>query len=152
MTHAFAIVVIAVAVVGVAGAIAALLLGRRGWEGYGADALLKDSDAGDRRRDPIAAGGPPGEREDEVRQLLQARNARRRRRGEPPLDVEAELARLTAPASPTPGPEDGERVDPALREEIRGLVLARNARRQRRGQPPLDVEAEIARQIADLNL
>ena len=72
--------------------------------------------------------------------MLEARNARRRRRGEPDLDVEAELARLTAPA-----------VDDELRSEIRDLVIARNHRRARQGKPPLDVEAEIERQIAALN-
>ena len=41
-------------------------------------------------------------------------------------------------------------VDPALRAEIRDLVLARNHRRLRRGQAPLDVETEIERQIAEL--
>ena len=64
---------------------------------------------------------------------------RRAARGEAPLDVEAELARLTAPA-----------VDPALREEVRDLVIARNARREARGEPPLDVDAEIERQLRDL--
>jgi hypothetical protein len=34
--------------------------------------------------------------------------------------------------------------------EVRHLVERRNARRVRRGQPPLDVEAEVARQLRDL--
>jgi hypothetical protein len=72
--------------------------------------------------------------------MLEARNARRRRRGEPELDVDAELSRLTPPA-----------VDGELRAEIRDLVIARNHRRTRQGKPPLDVEAEIERQIAALN-
>ena len=71
--------------------------------------------------------------------MLEARNHRRAARGEAPLDVEAELARLTAPA-----------VDPALREEVRDLVIARNARREARGEPPLDVDEEIERQLRDL--
>jgi hypothetical protein len=79
------------------------------------------------------------ERDAEIRQLLQARNERRIRRGEEPLDIEAELERLTAPA-----------IDPALREEIRQLVVARNERRMRAGQEPLEVEAEVERQIRDL--
>ena len=79
------------------------------------------------------------ERNAEIRQMLEARNARRARRGEPPLDVEQELARLTAPM-----------IDPELRGEIRDLVIARNKRRERLGKPPLDVEAEIEREIADL--
>jgi hypothetical protein len=37
-----------------------------------------------------------------------------------------------------------------LREEIRQLVLARNSRRARQGKEPLDVEAEIERQVRDL--
>jgi hypothetical protein len=37
-----------------------------------------------------------------------------------------------------------------LREEIRQLVVARNHRRVRAGKPPLDVEAEIEREIAEL--
>jgi hypothetical protein len=72
--------------------------------------------------------------------MLEARNARRARRGEPPLDVEHELRRLTAPA-----------IDSALRAEIRDLVIARNYRRTRKGQAPLDIEAEIERQIAGLS-
>ena len=72
--------------------------------------------------------------------MLEARNARRRRRGEPELDVEEELSRLTAPA-----------VDDELRAEIRDLVIARNHRRARQGKPPLDVDAEIERQIAALS-
>ncbi len=71
--------------------------------------------------------------------MLRARNARRVRRGEAPLDVEAELARLTAPA-----------VDPELRSEIRDLVIARNYRRRRAGKPALDVEQEIERELFNL--
>ena len=74
--------------------------------------------------------------------MLEARNARRRRRGEPEVDVEAELARLTALADAA---DDGE-----LRDEIRQLVIARNHRRARKGLAPLDVEAEIARELSGL--
>ena len=62
------------------------------------------------------------------------------RRGEPPIDVDAELQRLTAPA-----------IDPALRDEIRQLVVARNERRARAGKEPLDVDAEIERQVRELS-
>ncbi len=85
------------------------------------------------------SAGSAAEREAEIRQMLEARNERRARRGEAPLDIEDELTELLRPV-----------VEPGLELEIRGLVLARNARRQRRGQPPLDVEAEVARQIAEL--
>lgn len=87
----------------------------------------------------VTGGGSAQERDAEIRQLLQARNERRTRRGEAPLDVEAEFARLTAPA-----------IDPALKAEIRQLVIARNERRARAGQPPLDVEAEVERQVREL--
>jgi hypothetical protein len=43
-----------------------------------------------------------------------------------------------------------ETADPALEAEVRDLVQARNARRVRRGEPPLDVEAEVQRQLRDL--
>jgi hypothetical protein len=131
---AFATVVWVVAVVGVLGAVAALILGRRTWDEYGKHHLLLDSE-------PSRPSGAAAtlERDTEIRQLLEARNARRRRRGEPEVDVELELARLTAP-----------QVDDELRSEIRDLVIARNARRARRGKPPLDVEAEIEREIAGL--
>ena len=56
--------------------------------------------------------------------------------------MEAELASLT---SATPGAGD-----PALREEVRQLVIARNERRVRQGKEPLDVDAEVERQLRDL--
>ena len=40
--------------------------------------------------------------------------------------------------------------EPDLRDEVRELVLAANERRQRRGQPPLDVEAEVERRLREL--
>jgi hypothetical protein len=39
--------------------------------------------------------------------------------------------------------------DEALRAEIRQLVLAANERRTRRGEAPLDVDAETRRRLAD---
>ena len=73
--------------------------------------------------------------------MLQARNARRRRRGKPEIDVQQEMRRLTAPAPA---------IDAELREEIRDMVIARNHRRARGGESVLDVEAEVERQIAEL--
>jgi hypothetical protein len=80
-----------------------------------------------------------GERDEEIRQMLQARNARRIRQGKEPLDMEAEMAALARPA-----------IDPGLAGEIRQLVVARNARRARQGKEPLDVEAEVERRLRDL--
>jgi hypothetical protein len=82
--------------------------------------------------------------EAEIRQMLTAKAFRQRERGETPIDVEAELERLTAPAAVVVG------ADPALVAEVRELVVARNARRARNGKEPLDVEAEVARQLRDL--
>jgi hypothetical protein len=110
--------------------------------GRGAMALGEDEE--DRPRPAPAPGSPAAasERDDEIRQMLRARNARRERRGEAPLDVDAELARLTAPA-----PAD----DAGLRDEVRQLVIARNGRRVRQGQDPLDVEAEVERRLRELS-
>ncbi|MBA3329159.1 MAG: hypothetical protein H0T43_12750, partial [Solirubrobacterales bacterium] len=77
--------------------------------------------------------------------MLTARNERRARRGRPPLDVEDELARLTAPSG-----AGGPSIDPGLRDEVRQMVMARNARRVRSGKEPLDVEAEVERQLREL--
>ena len=137
MQSAFGTVVLVVCAVGIAGAVAALVMGRRTWDDYGRDHLLME-------REPRARGSGSSaalvERDEEIRQMVEARNARRRRRGEPELDVNQELSRLTTPA-----------VDDELRTEIRDLVIARNHRRARQGKPPLDVEAEIQRQIAALS-
>jgi hypothetical protein len=135
--HAFGTVLWVVCILGAIGAFAALVSGAKTWKEYGKDHLLMESD--------LSRGPAPGsaaaisERDTEIRELLEARNARRLRRGEAPVDVEQELARLTAPM-----------IDPALREEIRDLVIARNLRRERQGKPPLEVEAEIEREIASL--
>lgn len=91
------------------------------------------------------------EREEEIRQLLQARHERQLARGEPAIDVEEELKRLLAldPAAPERKSAASE-GDHALRQEVRQLVLARNERRIARGEAPLDVEAEIERQLRDV--
>jgi flagellar basal body-associated protein FliL len=105
--------------------------------GRGGLSLNEDREDGRPRTQPAAV--PAGERDAEIRQFLVARNERRERQGKPPLDIEAELKRLTAPV-----------VDAGLRDEVRQLVEARNERRARQGKPPLDVEAEIERQLRDL--
>jgi hypothetical protein len=47
-------------------------------------------------------------------------------------------------------PLDQGEVDGDLREEVRSLVVATNERRARRGEPPLDVEAEVERRLREL--
>jgi hypothetical protein len=103
---------------------------------------------------------PESERDLEIRQMLEARNARIVRAGGSPLDVESELARLTAdgggsgPVADTGragAPERGLAAQAAERDEreleIRQMLEARNARIVRNGGDPLDVEAEVARLV-----
>jgi hypothetical protein len=130
---AFGVILIAVSVVAVLAAAVSY------WGSGGIYSKLGTSDLQMQRETPAATAA---ETQEEIRQMLEAKSRRRERRGEAPLDVEAELAQLT---SGTPGPGD-----PALREEVRQLVIARNERRIRQGKEPLDVEAEIDRQLRDL--
>jgi hypothetical protein len=83
----------------------------------------------------------------EIRQMLEAKRQRQRRRGELPIDVDAETTRLLAP--PDQAPSAGARQDAELRAEVRQLVATRNERRMRKGLKPLDVEAETERQLED---
>jgi hypothetical protein len=133
---AFGTVLWIVCIGGAIVAVVGLVSTRKTWDDFGKDGLLMDSELA--RRSHTSAASLL-ERDEEIRQMLEARNARRIRRGEQPVDVEEELARLTAPV-----------IDPELRSEIRDLVIARNYRRARTGKPPLDVEAEIEREIAEL--
>jgi hypothetical protein len=88
-----------------------------------------------------APSATSAEAREEIRQMLEAKSARRQARGQAPLDIEAELESLTAPQVPH---------DAALREEVRQLVVARNERRMRQGKPPLDVDEEVERQLREL--
>jgi hypothetical protein len=91
----------------------------------------------------LGATASRAEAEVEIRQMLGARRERQLSRGEPGLDVDAEVARLLADA-PAPKHDEG------LAEEVRQLVVARNERRARQGLEPLEVEAEVARTLAEL--
>jgi hypothetical protein len=137
MQEAFGPVLFIVCGISILGAFAALMSSGAAWKELGRNRLVLDRDL---PADP-SPGSPAAllERDAEIRQMLEARNARRARRGELPIDVEQELARLTAP-----------KIDSVLRGAIRDLVIARNHRRARAGKPPLDVEAEIEREIASL--
>jgi hypothetical protein len=132
---AFGTLVFVVAAVGAVIAIITLVGSARSYRQIGGGGLTRDSDGG-------PAGAPPSadsERDEEIRQMLEARNVRRERRGEAPVDVDAELETLGRPV-----------VDAGLRAELRDLVVARNHRLVRAGKPPLDVEAEVQRRIRDL--
>src|SRR5688572_40268 len=141
MQEAFGIVIFVV--VGVSAVIAVIsLFGRsRLYDdiGHGGLSIGEDRDA--RPRGTASSPVSAAERDDEIRQMLEARNARHAAQGRPTVDVEQELAQLTRPAAAS---------DPEILEEVRALVEARNARRIARGKEPLDVEAEIERQLRDL--
>ena len=138
-------------VTGVAAPIVGLLLRRvaGGWDSVGKGPFAIEQQLPVRR----GAGGPaqpvdPAIQAAEIRQMLEAKSQRPRRRGEQPLDVESETTRLLASANPAPS--RAARQDAELRAEVRQLVIGRNERRLRRGEHPLDVETETERQLADL--
>jgi hypothetical protein len=141
MQDAFGTVLFVVVGIGVVVALATLFLRGRAYDEIGRGGLSIGEDRDLRPDAPQQAPISRAEREDEIRQMLEARNARRAARGEEPVDVERELRELTRPPAAQ---------DPEIVEEVRTLVHARNARRVARGQEPLDVEAEIERQLRDL--
>jgi hypothetical protein len=132
----FGTVIIVVSILAVVVAAVSYWGSGRVYRGIGASDLVMERERG-------AAAAPPdsAEAREEIRQMLEAKSARREARGEAPLDVEAELAALTRPAAG---------ADPELREEVRQLVIARNERRMRQGKEPLEVEAEVERQLRAL--
>ena len=137
MEEAFGIVLFIVVALAVVAAAFAISGTGKLYRQIGRGGLSLDRDSDHVR--PVARATSRAEADAEVRQMIEARNARRVARGEEPLDVETEIARLSAPA-----------VDPSLEAEIRALVIARNERRERQGKAPLDVESEVRRQIAEL--
>jgi hypothetical protein len=139
VAETFGIVVFAVVAAAALVAVLTVATSGRSWDQIGRGGLsLRDDGA---RDDARAARVAAREREDEIRQMLEARNELRRRHGREPVDVEAELRALDRPAAA---------ADPALEAEIRALVVARNERRVRQGRAPLDVDAEVARRLRDL--
>jgi hypothetical protein len=135
MDDAFLVVVIGVSLLALVGAVVALALSGGSYDSIGRGGLSIGDDPPARPANASSAA----EREAEIRQYLEARNARRAARGEAPADVDSELAALTAPAA-----------DPELAAELRQLVEARNARRVARGEPPLDVEQEVSRRLREM--
>lgn len=128
MQDALGIVVFVVVFLAILVAVAGLAARNKAYDEIGRGGLSIDK----------APPEPPVARahEAEIRDMVEAANARRVRRGQAPRDVDAEIARLRQPI-----------VDPALEAEVRALVVARNARRERKGQVPLDVETEVRRQL-----
>jgi hypothetical protein len=134
-----AVVVIVVSILGMIGAVVAFVGSGKLYDQVGKGDFALDREPG-QSGPPAGSAAARAEAEAEIRQLVEAKSARREARGEPPLDVDAEVAALTRPR--------GE--DAALRDEVRQLVIARNERRIRRGEEPLEVEAEVDRQLRDI--
>jgi hypothetical protein len=134
---------------GVAAPIAGILFRRvsAGWDsvGKGPFAIEQQLPQVPRYLSGPAPAVDPAIQAAEVRQMLEAKQERQRRRGEAPIDVETEAARLLA----APDRAAGTRQDAELRAEVRQLVVSRNERRMRSGLEPLDVEPEIERQLED---
>jgi hypothetical protein len=142
----FPLVVFGAVAVGVVMSIVFLISSENAYDQIGQGGMTRDSEA-----PPDALVAPPplssaagrAEQEREVRQMLSARSARMVARGEPAIDIDAEVAKLLAPAA------SGH--DAELEAEVRGLVVAKNERRMRRGLEPLDVAAEVQRTLAELD-
>ena len=126
-----------------------LLLVTRGsdsmYDQIGQGGLSREGDYGGPVAAPRDSAAASAEREREVRQMLHARSERLVRRGEPALDIDAEVARLLEPEAPR-GSRDG-----GLVEEVRQLVVARNERRLRQGLEAIDVEVEVERTLQELD-
>ena len=140
MAESFGVVVIAIAVVAALIACASYVGSGRLYRGIGCSGLSL-VEPGLRPAPQPGSAAWQAEAETELRQLLDAKSARSEARGDGAIDVEAELARLSRRTR---------QVDPALRDEVRDLVVATNERRLRRGQPPLHVEAEVDRRLDDV--
>jgi hypothetical protein len=137
---ALGIVIVAVVTAAALVAVATLATSGRTYDEIGRGGLSL-RDGADRPADEPPRGGDAAarERDEEIRQMLEARNELRRRQGRRPLDVEAELRAL-----------ERREADPGIEAEVRALVEARNERRRRRGREPLDVEDEVARRLREL--
>jgi hypothetical protein len=142
MEEAFGTILIVVVIV--AAVVAALSYRGTGtiYRGLGRTGGLSLDEPSLRPDPPRGSAAAAAEAQEELRQLLEAKSHRRQQRGEAPLDIEAEMAALSASA---PAP-----VDEGLREEVRQHVVARNERRMRQGKAPLDVEQEVDRQLREL--
>ena len=120
-----------------------------GWDGFGKGRFAIEQQLPWLPRGMARPAQPvdPAIQAAEVRQMLNAKQERLERRGEAPIDVEAETERLLAESEEAGAV--GDRQDAELRAEVRQLVVARNERRMRQGLEPLDVEAETERQLSD---
>ena len=141
MADLFPIVIIGISIVAIVVAVIASLASGGLYERIGRGTMSMDGHEQGRGPKPGSAAAR-AEADEEIRQLVVAKSDRRVARGQPALDVEAEIAKLTQVA---PAP-----ADEGLRDEVRQLVVARNERRVRQGKEPVDVEAEVERQLREL--
>ncbi len=151
------LVVFGTVAVGVVMSIVFLISGENVYDQIGQGGMTRDSEAPPESvgvgasapapaSPPLSSAAGLAEQEREVRQMLSARSARMVARGEPALDVDAEVAKLLAPAEgAVAGGHDAE-----LEAEVRELVAAKNERRVRRGLEPLDVATEVERTLQEL--
>ncbi|HEY3864792.1 MAG TPA: hypothetical protein VGL54_01730 [Solirubrobacteraceae bacterium] len=143
------LVVFGTVAVSVVLSVAFLISGESAYDQIGQGGMTRDSEAPPEA--PLATPPPSSaagraEQEREVRQMLSARSTRMVARGEPALDIDAEVAKLLAPAETAASGHDAE-----LEAEVRQLVAAKNERRVRRGLEPLDVAAEVRRTLTELD-
>jgi hypothetical protein len=154
LQSAFPIVVFAAVALSVVMSLVFLFSRGSLYDQVGQSGFAGDPDAGADAPAPTpGSSAERAEQELEIRQMLRARSARMVGRGEAPLDIEAEVARLlgdTNPGGPAPAPAPPGARDPAIEREVRQLVVARNDRRARQGLEQLDVEAEVSRTLDEL--
>ena len=141
MEEAFGAILISICVVAVLVALASYWGSGKLYRGIGRTGSLTMDEPDLRPAPKAGSAAAQAEANEEIRQLLEAKSARREKRGEAPLDIDAEMAALTRPAP---------QADEGLRDEVRQLVVARNERRLRQGKAPLDVEEEVDRQLREL--
>ena len=140
MADALGIVIVGVVVVAALVAVGTLVTSGRTYDQIGRGGLSLRDGSDRPAGEPVRSGAAAArERDEEIRQLVEARNERRRRRGLDPVDVEEAIRELDRPI-----------IDPDLEAEVRSLVIARNERRLRQGREPLDVDAEVARELHEL--
>jgi hypothetical protein len=145
-----ALVILAIAVFVVGGLLSTLGSGSA-YEQIGKGGLSIGDSSRDEFEDEENPRESTADREQEIRQMLQARSERLQRQGKDPLDIDTELARLEHPDIHDPDlPGGASAYDPGLLEETRQLIEARNQRRLREGLEGLDVEAEVRRTLKEL--
>ncbi len=115
------------------------------YDQIGQGGISREEDAAGGEGLQLAGAAARAEQEEEIRQMLGARNERLLRRGEPAIDIDAEVARLLQDVAPPKSHDAG------LVEEVRQLVIARNERRLRQGLEGLDVDSEVERTLQELD-